>query len=85
MYLDCRIIAQQKHGIVLCIPNTDTFTTPVKYRPIILLDTDYNMLARLVANRLELTLFDLLHSGQYCGMPANTIFDAASTIRDAIA
>jgi hypothetical protein len=39
MFLDFRIIEQQKHGIVVCIPKNDIYTTPAKYRQITLLNT----------------------------------------------
>jgi hypothetical protein len=38
MYLDCRIMEQKKHGIVVCISKTDIPTTPADYRPITLLN-----------------------------------------------
>ena len=38
MYLDGRIMEQQKHGIVVCIAKTDIPTTPADYRPSILMN-----------------------------------------------
>ena len=54
-----------KHGIVLCIPKTDIPTTPADYRPITLLNTDYKILARIIADRQRPTLSDVLHPNQY--------------------
>ena len=85
MFLGGRIMEQQKNGIVVCIPKTDTPTTPAVYRHNILLNTDYKILARIIDNRLRPTLFEVLHPSQYCGTPGNTIFDAVATVRDAIA
>jgi len=65
MYLDGWIMEQQKHGIVVCIPKTDSPTTPTDCRPIILLNTDYKILALIIANRLRPALSDLLHRSQY--------------------
>jgi len=85
MYLDGRIMEQQKHGIVVCIPKTDPPTTPADCRPIILLNTDYKILALIIANGLRPTLSDLLHRSQYSGVPSSTIFDAVTTVREALA
>jgi hypothetical protein len=63
MYLDGRIMEQQKYGIVVCIPKTDIPTTPADYRPITLLKY-CKILARILANRLRPTLSDLLHPSQ---------------------
>ena len=42
-YLDERIIEKQKHGFVLCTPNTDIPSTSANYRPISLVNTDYKI------------------------------------------
>ena len=80
-----RISEQEKQGIVLCIPKTSAPTTPADYRSIALLNTDYKILARIIANKLRLTLSELLHPSQYWWCPAQQFFDAVETVRDAIA
>ena len=85
MYLDGRILEKQKHGVVMRITNSDNPTTPEDYRPIILLNKAYKILARIVANRLRSTFSEMLHPSQYCGLPGNTIFDAVATVWDGIA
>ena len=55
MYLDGRIMEQQKHGSVVCTPKTDIPATPADYRPITLLNTDYKILARFITNSLSPT------------------------------
>ena len=50
-----------------------------------MVNTDYKILARIMANRIRPTLEELLHPRQYCGRPGNTIFEALSTLREAVA
>jgi hypothetical protein len=45
--------AKQKHGIIVCIRETTHPKQIVKYRPLTVLDTDYKLLARIIANRLR--------------------------------
>jgi hypothetical protein len=60
MHLDGRIMEQQKHGIVVCIPKNDNPKTTADSGPITLLKTDYKILARIKANRLRPTPSDML-------------------------
>lgn len=85
LYLDGRIMEQQKHDIVVCIPKTDIPTTKADYRPITLLNIGYTILTRIIANRLRPTLPDMLHPSQYCAVPGDTISDAVATVQDAVA
>jgi hypothetical protein len=71
-------------GIMVCIPKTDTPTTPLDYWPIILLNTGYKILARILASSLSPTISDLLNPNEYCSVPGNTILDAAATLWDAV-
>jgi hypothetical protein len=59
--------------------------TPADRRPITLLNTDYKILARILARRLRPLLALHLKATQDCGVPGNTISDAVATVRDVIA
>jgi hypothetical protein len=83
--VDGKIIGPQKHGIVVCIPKTDSRNTPADFRPIKLLNTDSKFLARIVATRLRPTLPEVIHLSQHCGLPGNTIFYAVAMVRNALA
>ena len=55
------------------------------YRPISLLTREYKLLARITARRLRHVLKDHLHTSQFCGVPGNSIMEAASIVREVIA
>jgi len=85
MYSTGNIREQQKHGIVACIPKTTAPKTPPNHRPIALLNSDYKILARIVASHLRPVLAELLHQSQHERMHGGDIFDAVVTVRDPIA
>jgi len=80
-----KLTERHKQGVNVCIPKHVSPKTPEDYRPITLLNTDYKILARLIAALVRLFLSELLHPSQHCGIPTNTIFDAVATVQDAIA
>jgi hypothetical protein len=55
------------------------------YRPLTLLNTDYKILARIIANRLRPCIANILHPNQYCGLQGHSAFDAVAAIREAVA
>jgi hypothetical protein len=75
----------QKQGAIACIPKKETPTVASDYRPITLLNIDYNILARLLAHRLKPTLDVFLHPGQKSSTIVSSIRDATAGIRDLIA
>jgi hypothetical protein len=85
MFSDGDITTQQKEGVIVCIPKKATPRQLRDYRPITLLNTDYKILARLIANRIAEVLEGLIRPSQHCGVRGKTIFEAASTVRDVIA
>jgi hypothetical protein len=85
MFRDRKLTENQKQGVIVCIPKRERPNTPEDYKPITLLNTDYKILARLLAARIWPVISELLHPSQHCCMPRNTIFDAVAAVRDAIA
>jgi hypothetical protein len=85
MFWEGQITQNQKHGVIICLPKVPGGSTPQEYRPITPLNTNYKILARMIARHLRPVLEDHLTSTQYCGVPGNSILDAAATIRDTIA
>jgi hypothetical protein len=85
MFFDGAITPQQKLGIIVCLPKNGPMLKPSDRRPITLLNSDYELLTRILAQQLR-TFMDLrLNSTQYCGVTGNTIFDAVATVRDVAA
>ena len=84
MFLQRSITPQQKHGIIICLPKSNA-QTPEGYRPIALLNSDYKLLARILANRLRPVLEEHLRTSQFCSVPGNSIIEAVSIIREAVA
>jgi hypothetical protein len=83
-FFNRHIAAKQKQGTI-CLPRSNPSPTPDTYRPISLLNTEYKLLAHIMAHRLKPTLAEKLSTGQYCGIPGRSIFDALATVRDVIA
>ena len=55
------------------------------YSPLTLLDADFKLLARIIANRIRPWINDLHHPSQRCGVQDNNISGVISAIRDTIA
>jgi hypothetical protein len=75
---------QQNQGIIVCLFKANGKQTPEGYRPITLLNTDYKILVRIIAHHIRLVM-EKMHEGQFCVVPGNNIFDAVTTIHEAIA
>jgi hypothetical protein len=84
MFLDRKLTAKPKHGVIVLYPKKTCPVVPADYRPITLLNNDYKIMARIIAGRLKPVLAELLHPIQKCGAPGRTIFEAVATLRDAI-
>jgi exonuclease III len=85
MFFDGAITTQQKLGTIVCLPKSNRMLTPADRRPITLLNSDYKIVTRILAQRLRPVIEMHLCRTQYCGVPGNTILDAVVTVRDTIA
>jgi hypothetical protein len=88
MYNTCqtgRMTSAQKQGITVCIPKKDAPTQVKNYRPLTLLNAEYKIYARVLANRMEFTLHTVLHPNQYSCAQGRTILDATAGLRGIIA
>jgi hypothetical protein len=59
--------------------------TPEDRIPITLLNKDYKLVTRMIAQRLKPIIEKHLSKTQFCGFLGNTILDAVATVRDTIA
>jgi len=84
MYLRGTTIAQQKLWVIFCMPKPHGTQTPTEYWHITLLNTGYKILALIIA-RLIRPVMKELREIQFYGVPGNTIFDAVTTVLEAIA
>jgi hypothetical protein len=85
MYIHKDITRRQQHGIIVSIPKDTGDITPNGYRPITLMNTDYKLLARIMARRLTPIMAEQISSSQYCSIPGKSILEAVSAMRDVIA
>jgi hypothetical protein len=85
MYKYGSVIDAQKSGTLLCLSKKSEPGGPDNYRPLTLLNADQKLLNRMIANRLQPWMSDILEPSQQCGRQGNTIFEAVASIRDIIA
>ena len=74
----------QRLGIIRLLFKKDDSLTLKNWRPISLLNTDYNICTKVLANRLRKVISLLLCEDQTCGVPDRSIFENLFLIRDTI-
>ena len=74
----------QGRAAIRLVPKIPTPSKITDYRPISLLNTDYKLIASVLAFRLRKSLQNSLDSHQKGGVPGRYIFDSLCLIRDAI-
>jgi hypothetical protein len=68
MFQTGQMIQQMKQGTIVCVPKTNTAQNVQDYRPLTLLNVDYKTYARILAQRMRMTLTDVIHPAQYGGV-----------------
>ena len=85
MYIDGRTSVRQRQGLIFCLPKTPHPKNVGDYRPLTLLNTDYKIMARIIANRIRPFLAAILHPNQHCGVQGNSVFEAVAAVRETVA
>jgi hypothetical protein len=76
-WMQARILpASFAKATVFCIPKTTSPTTGLDYRPIVLLNSDYKVYARLLLNRVKDRLTITLSPTQFGFAPGRQVHDA---------
>ena len=75
----------QRRGVISLLFKKGDRTQLQNWRPITLLNTDYKILSKVLANRLKHALPLLVHTDQTACIPGRTINDNLRLIQDAIA
>jgi len=87
MFVDGIITENQKHGVLVCLPKKLGAANLEDYRPLSLLNTDYKLLARIIANRIRPWMPDIhvLRPSKHCAREGSTILDGVAAMREAVA
>ena len=85
MYIHKSMTRRQQHGIIVSLPKDKGDITPGGYRPITLMNTDYKLLARIMARHLTPVFEEQLTSSQYCSVLGKSILEAVPVLRDSVA
>ena len=74
----------QRQGIIRLLFKKDDPLLLKNWRPISLLNTDYKICTKVLANRLRKVLSVILHEDQTCGVPGRSIFENLFLLRDTL-
>ena len=73
-----------RRAVITLIPKKGDLSEIANWRPVSLLNTDYKIFAKLLANRLKQLIGNVVHQDQSYCVPGRTIYDNISLIRDVI-
>jgi hypothetical protein len=74
----------QRAGVSRLLYKKGDWSNLSNWRPISLLNTDYKILAKSLANRLKCVLGSVIHPDQTCTILRRSIHDNCATIRDVV-
>jgi len=84
MYIGGNTSVRQRQGLIVCLPKTPHPKNFDDYRPLTLLNTDYKIMARIIANRIRLCLAAIHHPNQHCGVQGNSVYEAVGAVRETV-
>ena len=74
----------QYEGILKLLPKSGDLELAENWRPISLLNVDYKICAKVLANRMRLVMKKVISPEQYCGVNGRSIIDCNNMIRDTV-
>ena len=75
----------QYHGITVLVKKVNNAKNIKQFRPITLLNNDYKIIARMLANRMRPFLHKIIHPAQTAAVPGRSMITNVITIRDLLA
>ena len=76
-----RILSKFKAGIIKLVPKIPPYNEIGNFRPISLLNVDYKIFTKILSNRLQPILENLIHESQFC-IPGKDINEMNNLVRD---
>ena len=73
-----------RRAVISLLPKKGDLLEISNWRPVSLLNTDYKILAKVLANRLKSVINDVVQEDQSYSVPDRSIYDNISIIRDSI-
>ena len=73
-----------RRAVITLIPKKGDLADIANWRPVSLLNSDYKIFAKVLANRLKQWISDIVHKDQSYCIPGRTIYDNLNLIRDVI-
>ena len=71
-------------GVIKLVPKSNTSSNIENLRPITMLNVDYKIVTKLIANRLKQLLPLFISPEQFCGVPGRSITNCNTIVRDVI-
>ena len=84
MYVKEKMSDSQNLGIIKLSPKSGDLELIENWRPISLLNVDYKIISKTIANRLKNVLEKIISPEQYCGVPNRSIINCNNSIRDIV-
>ena len=82
--LERELSTSQYEGIIKLISKKEDLELLENWRPISLLNVDYKICAKMLANRLKYVMEKIISKEQFCGVPGRSIVECNNFMRDII-
>ena len=74
----------QRHAVITCLYKKGDKEQISNWRPVSLLNTDYKIFTKAIANKIATSLSDVISPSQTASVPGRTMLTTVSTVRDLI-